>query len=211
MFGIRHEIAYENVKYEITKQLNGEMLVTQTNRTIKEGSHGSIISTKQNTKVEIDLYDPYCKLNIIIYTIESSYIHNIGLLMILYVLSFQNIQGFLCNADTTMSYYWFINDTNYGSTNDTSFEYTFSDPGLSTVEVLVLAKIANPDKVRSIESSKDNDSFENTVRNSSSFKEVSRLESPPFVKNGLFRKHIDSRSPITTFNYTGKDQLYMKY
>ena len=76
MFGIRHEIAYENVKYEITKQLNGEMLVTQTNRTIKEGSHGSIISTKQNTKVEIDLYDPYCKLIIIIYTIESSYIHN---------------------------------------------------------------------------------------------------------------------------------------
>ena len=76
MFGIRHEIAYENVKYEITKQLNGEMLVTQTNRTIKEGSHGSIISTKQNTKVEIDLYDPYCKLIIIINTIESSYIHN---------------------------------------------------------------------------------------------------------------------------------------
>ena len=62
MFGIRHEIAYENIQYEITKQLNGEMLVTQTNRTIKEGSHGSIISTKQNTKVEIDLYDPYCKL-----------------------------------------------------------------------------------------------------------------------------------------------------
>ena len=110
-----------------------------------------------------------------------------------------------------MSYYWFINDTNYGSTNDTSFEYTFSDPGLSTVEVLVLAKIANPDKVRSIESSKDNDSFENTVRNSSSFKEVSRLESPPFVKNGLFRKHIDSRSPLTTFNYTGKVQMFKKY
>ena len=76
MFGIRHEIAYENVKYEITKQLNGEMLVTQTNRTIKEGSHGSIISTKQNTKVEIDLYDPYCKFIINSYTTESLYTYH---------------------------------------------------------------------------------------------------------------------------------------
>ena len=61
IFGRRKEIAYDNIIYEITKQLNGEMKVTQGNRTIKEGKHGAIISTKTNTKVEIDLYDPYCK------------------------------------------------------------------------------------------------------------------------------------------------------
>jgi hypothetical protein len=61
IFGRRHEIAYDNINYEITKQLNGEMKVTQGNRTIKEGRRGAIISTKTNTKVEIDLYDPYCK------------------------------------------------------------------------------------------------------------------------------------------------------
>ena len=61
IFGRRHEIAYDNVDYEITKQLNGEMIVTQGKKKINEGNHGSIISTKLNTKVEIELYDPYCK------------------------------------------------------------------------------------------------------------------------------------------------------
>lgn len=176
IFGRRHEIAYDNVNYEITKQLNGEMKVTQGNRTIKEGRRGAIISTKTNTKVEIDLYDPYC---------------------------------FLCNEDTSMSYYWFINDTNYGSTNDTSFEYTFSDPGLSTVEVLVLAKIANPGNAPSLENERRSAMFESSVRNSSSLKAISRLESPPFVKNGLFRKRLDSRNPMSKVNYTG--DVYLKH
>jgi len=176
IFGRRHEIAYDNVVYEITKQLNGQMDVNQKNRKIKEGKHGSIISTKEVTKVDIDLYDPHC---------------------------------FLCSPDTTMSYYWFINDTNYGSTNDTSFEYTFSDPGLSTVEVLVLAKIANPNNDRSLENNRKNTIYESSVRNSSSLKEISRLESPPFVKNGLFRKRLDARDPMANVNYSG--DVYLKH
>ena len=108
-----------------------------------------------------------------------------------------------------MSYYWFINDTNYGSTNDTSFEYTFSDPGLSTVEVLVLAKIANPGNEPSLETKRRNAVFESTVRNSSSLKAISRLESPPFVKNGLFRKRLDSRNPMTKVNYTGRLSFFI--
>ena len=104
-----------------------------------------------------------------------------------------------------MSYYWFINDTNYGSTNDTSFQYAFSDPALSTLEVLVLAKIANPNNDLTLVES--NRIYESSVRNSSSLKEISRLESPPFVKNGLFRKHLDARNPMTYVNYSGKYDL----
>ena len=111
--------------------------------------------------------------------------------------------GFLCNEDTDMSYYWFINDTNYGSTNDTSFEYTFSNPGISTIEVLVLAKIANPDNKAIRETNRNNELFESSVRNTSSLKAISRLESPPFVKNGLFRINLDARDPMTNINYTG--------
>ena len=111
--------------------------------------------------------------------------------------------GFLCNEDTDMSYYWFINDTNYGSTNDTSFEYTFSNPGISTIEVLVLAKIANPDNKAIRETNRNNELFESSVRNTSSLKAISRLESPPFVKNGLFRINLDARDPMTNINYIG--------
>ena len=71
-----------------------------------------------------------------------------------------------------MSYYWFINDTNYGSTNDTYFEYTFSSPGVSIVEVMVLAKIANPDNERLSETNRKNEIFETSVRNSSTIQQA---------------------------------------
>ena len=61
IFGRRHEIAYDNVIYQITKQLNGQMTVSQGKRDIKVQKHGSVVSTKETAKVEIDLYDPYCK------------------------------------------------------------------------------------------------------------------------------------------------------
>ena len=61
-FGRRQEIAYDNIRYRITKQLNGEMKVTQSSRTIVEAEKGAIISTNTSTKVEINLYDPHCKL-----------------------------------------------------------------------------------------------------------------------------------------------------
>ena len=102
-----------------------------------------------------------------------------------------------------MSYYWFINETNYGSTDDTSFEYTFSSPGLSTVEVMVLAKIANPANDRLLETNRKAEMFEAKVRNSTSMRHLASLESPPFVKNGLFRKRLDARDPMTAVNYEG--------
>ena len=122
-------------------------------------------------------------------------------------MTFLSDTGFLCNEDTDMSYYWFINDTNYGSTNDTSFDYTFSSPGISTIEVMVLAKIANPDNKAVQQTIKNNELFESSVRNTSSLKEISRLDSPPFVKNGLFRIRLDSREPMTYVNYTGNISL----
>ena len=61
IFGRRHEIAYDSIRYQITKQLNGNMNVSQLNRTIVEADTGAIISTKNDTKVEIDLWDPHCK------------------------------------------------------------------------------------------------------------------------------------------------------
>ena len=122
-----------------------------------------------------------------------------------------SVTGFLCNEDTDMSYYWFINDTNYGSTNDTSFDYTFSSPGISTIEVLVLAKIANPDNNAIQETNRNNELFESSVRNTSSLKAISRLDSPPFVKNGLFRIRLDSREPMTYVNYTGNIFIRSKF
>ena len=103
-----------------------------------------------------------------------------------------------------MSYYWFINDTNYGSTNDTYFEYTFSSPGVSIVEVMVLAKIANPDNGKLSETDRLNEIYENSVRNSSTTQQAASLELPPLVKNGLFRKHLDARNPMTKVEYNGK-------
>ena len=61
IFGRRHEIAYDYVDYDITKQLNGKMSVIQGKKAMKEGKNGAIISTNQTTKIEIDLYDPHCK------------------------------------------------------------------------------------------------------------------------------------------------------
>ena len=61
IFGRRHEIAYDNVIYQITKQLNGQMTVSQGKRNLVKQKHGTVISTKEKAKIEIDLYDPYCK------------------------------------------------------------------------------------------------------------------------------------------------------
>ena len=61
IFMRRHEIAYDNVNYQITKQLNGLMTVSQGKRKLVKQKHGTVISTKEKAKIEIDLYDPYCK------------------------------------------------------------------------------------------------------------------------------------------------------
>ena len=48
----REEIATSNVKFRITKQLNGELAVKQ------KGSVGKIISSKENVQFKVNLHDP---------------------------------------------------------------------------------------------------------------------------------------------------------
>ena len=77
------------------------------------------------------------------------------------------------------------------------------------MEVMVLAKVANPDNDRLSETNRKNEIYENSVRNSSTAQQAASLESPPLVKNGLFRKHLDARNPMTEMNYEGKS-VYSK-
>ena len=55
----RKEIAYNSIKYDITKALNGHMNVKQDKKLIVTGDTGAIVSTKTVTRVEIELYDPH--------------------------------------------------------------------------------------------------------------------------------------------------------
>ena len=57
----RKEIAYNIISYRITKALNGHIIVQQSNRTIVLAESGAIVSTKNVTDVEVDLYDPHSK------------------------------------------------------------------------------------------------------------------------------------------------------
>ena len=52
IFMRRHEIAYDNVNYQITKQLNGLMTVSQGKRKLVKQKHGTVISTKEKAKIE---------------------------------------------------------------------------------------------------------------------------------------------------------------
>lgn len=164
----REEIAASNIKFRITKQLNGEIVVHQRK------AKGHTVSSKDKVEFKIDLHDP---------------------------------SGFLDGA--VMQYFWFINDTNYGPTENSSFYYTFSSPGLSTAEVMVLAKVGGDPEVSALNGFWRNAS--ELVRSATSLSKT-KLNPPvptvpPYVKSGVFRTVIESRTPISVLNATGDTWL----
>lgn len=60
LFVTRKKIASGTITYQITKSLNGKIDVSQTNRTINfDDNKSAIISTQNNTKFNVDLWDPH--------------------------------------------------------------------------------------------------------------------------------------------------------
>lgn len=112
-------------------------------------------------------------------------------------------EGFLNEA--VLQYFWFVNDTNYGPSENDTFTYRFKHPGYSTVEAMVMAKIAG---------TLDDDKDDSLIFKHSDSEKVKSLTSdqltrsaPPYVKTGVFRNHIESRTPITRLNHTGDTWL----
>ena len=109
--------------------------------------------------------------------------------------------GFLALAN--IGYYWFINGTNYGSTDDASFEYEFKLTGTSHIEVLVVAKL---------DKSKNNATTMHKNRILSKLSpddgitkfNFSSIVLQPADKEGRFVTHVDARNPMTKVEYTGK-------
>lgn len=106
--------------------------------------------------------------------------------------------GFL--KDAVMTYFYFVNDTNYGPSDNDTFTYQFTNPGRSTVEAMVMAKVAG-----------DNNPSPPTVNNTAEIRSLTsaqlRAKAPPYVKTGVLRTHVDSRTPITYLNETGETWL----
>ena len=60
LFVTRKKIASDTITYQITKSLNGKLVVSQTNRTIKfDDNKSAIVSTQNITKLTVDLHDPH--------------------------------------------------------------------------------------------------------------------------------------------------------
>ena len=108
-------------------------------------------------------------------------------------------KGFLANAN--ISYFWIINGTNYGSTNDTSFEYAFNTPSVSHVEAWTYATLPNPNtenkQCKNINYHGNKSVFKNDTPNR-------MCTSLGMSKNAEFRTEIDSRIPMTHVKHEGK-------
>ena len=99
--------------------------------------------------------------------------------------------------DAALTYYWFVNDTNYGPSTNNSFRFKFHPPGKYAVETIVMAqkpgeKQDDPDMVLTGEE----------FRSMSSAQLRSNVA--PSMKTGVFRTKLESRTPITNFNKTGE-------
>ena len=69
IFWSRREIAYDKINYNITKSLNGQLDVSQINRTIRFDDYNrAIVSASNSTKFTVTLDDPHGNnIKIIIY------------------------------------------------------------------------------------------------------------------------------------------------
>jgi len=105
--------------------------------------------------------------------------------------NFHDPSNFLKNA--SMTYYWFINETNFGPSNDNLFNYTFKVPNYYTIEAIVLAQISG-EPLNLLKS--------DTNLTSLKPKELQH-QAPPHVKTGMFHLTVESRVPMTHMNFSG--------
>ena len=110
--------------------------------------------------------------------------------------------GFLSNAN--ISYFWIINGTNYGSTNDTSFEYAFNTPSVSHVEAWTYATLPNPNIKNKQCNNINYHSHDTVLRNNTSNGMCASLG---MSKNAEFRTEIDARIPMTYVKHEGKNSF----
>ena len=108
-----------------------------------------------------------------------------------FTVDFHDPSNFLKNA--SMTYYWFINETNFGPSNDNLFNYTFKVPNYYTIEAIVLAQISG-EPLNLLKS--------DTNLTSLKPKDLAH-QAPPHVKTGMFHLTVESRKPMTHMNFSG--------
>ena len=104
--------------------------------------------------------------------------------------------GYLEKAD--IKYFWFINDTNFGQTNNNSFFETFKLPGETFVEVTVMAYL---------ESDVKRDAP--LVTNSSNQALIQSIPKKITNKFGVFKTKLTAENAITNMSVTG--DLWLKH
>ena len=116
-----------------------------------------------------------------------------------------------------LQYYWFVNRTNYGLTENNSFTYNFYPPGRFEVECILIAhipgtvrkdsenpvKVTNPEVTSVLNSTETRNMTTQQLQNRVT--EVTKtVVEPPFLKTGIFQITLESRTPISKYNYTGE-------
>lgn len=94
-------------------------------------------------------------------------------------------------------YFWFINDTSYGTTNSASFLYNFTSPGRSTIEVFVVAK--KSDIIPS--------HLHTSMRTLNTSRQIQNVVVPKDIKTGMFRVQVDARNPMNKVKVDGDIML----
>ena len=111
-----------------------------------------------------------------------------------------------------MQFYWFVNKTNYGLTDKNSFAYRFAPAGRFDVELILIAHVSGDGGKDGNQTTavvnpvlKNNEDPRNmtTQQLQRKVKEAKKVV-PPFLKTGIFQMTLESRNPISNYNYTGK-------
>ena len=98
----------------------------------------------------------------------------------------------------SFNYFWWVNDTFYGATNGTLFEYNIKEPSVTQFEALVTAYI--PNKKMHLQSQ------EIIKRNASSeFLKTYSTMNDEITRANHFITKVDARTPMTNFTISGKN------
>jgi len=176
----RDYVGESTVTYKVTRDLNGKMEYEQK-IPIPIPHMPNMVRSTEGTELSVKVHDP------------SKYLDG-----------------------AMLQYYWFVNRTNYGLTENNSFTYNFYPPGRFEVECILIAHVPgsfrSDDKkpvtvnqeVSSVLNSTENRNM-TTQQLQNRVTEVTKtVVEPPFLKTGIFQITLESRTPITKYNYTGE-------
>ena len=97
---------------------------------------------------------------------------------------FHDPSNFLQNAK--IQYFWFVNDTNYGPTEDNKFLFKFSAPGWYTIETIVMAQVSGDPNRGPV----GGDLLKDQNVTSLTSQQLQDVVHPPHMKTGVFRTTI---------------------